>query len=143
MDIFTFLEDDGNHIAERLKEAGANYSTWTMDRFFEESKNCFQAMKEHFSKVAILENNLKNPTGIKDLLIKLNTQRDSIKADIDQIVEIHVDEPGFEKSFEQISQKFSDFVWFSKEKFFPAIQKNLSAEDLKHIRQQIDQKVLS
>ncbi len=143
MDIFSLLEDDGARIAQRLTETGKNYSTWTMDRVFEEAKNLFQAIKDHFAKVAILENNLKDPAGLKDLLSQLNTQRDSITADVEQIVEIHVDEPGFEQAFEQIAKKFTQFAQFSKQTFFPAIKKNLSQDDLKHIQQQIDQKVLS
>ncbi len=143
MDIFNFLQEDAAHIAERLTETGKNYSTWTKDRVFEEVKNLFQAIKDHFSKLAILENNLKNPEGLKDILVKLNTLRDSITADVEQIVEIHVDEPGFEQSFEQIAKKFTQFAQYSKETFFPAIKKNLTEDDLKHIQQQIDQRVLS
>jgi hypothetical protein len=143
MDIFTFLEDDAAHIAERLTETGKNYSTWTRDRIFEEAKNLFQAIKDHFAKVAIVENNLKNPEGLKNDLIQFNKLRDSITSDVEQIVEIHVDEPGFEQSFEQIAKKFTKFAQYSKDTFFPIIKKNLSAEDLKHIQQQFDQKVLS
>jgi hypothetical protein len=143
MDIFSFLEADGSRIAERLTETGKNYSTWTMDRVFEEAKNLFQAIKDHFSKVAILENNLKNADSMKDVLVQLNTKRDSITADVEQIVEIHVDEPGFEQSFDQIAKKFSDFVKYSQGTFFPTVKQNLSEDDLKHIQQQIDQKVLS
>ena len=143
MDIFSLLEDDGARIAQRLTETGKNYSTWTRDRIFEEAKNLFQAIKDHFSKLAILENNLKNPEGLKDILSQVNTKRDSITADVEQIVEIHVDEPGFEQAFEQIAKKFTQFAQYNKETFFPAIKKNLSEDDLKHIQQQIDQKVLS
>lgn len=143
MDIFSLLEDDGARIAKRLTETGKNYSTWTRDRIFEEAKSVFQAIKDHFAKVAILENNLKRPEEIKSTLSQLNTLRDSISADVQQIVEIHVDEPGFEQALEQIAKKFSQFTLYSKETFFPAIKKSLSEDDLKHIQQQIDQKVLS
>jgi len=143
MDIFSFLVDDGAHVAERLTETGKNYSTWTRDRIFEEAKNLFQAIKDHFSKIALLENNLKNPENLKDILVQVNTTRDSITEDVEQIVEIHVDEPGFEQSFEQIAKKFNQFVEYNKQTFFPVVKKNLSADDLKHVQQQIDQKVLS
>jgi len=143
MDIFSLLEDDGARIAQRLTETGKNYSTWTRDRIFEEAKNLFQSIKDHFSKVAILENNLKNPNNLKDVLSQLNTLRDSITSDVEQIVEIHVDEPGFEQAFEQIAKKFTQFVLYSKETFFPTIKKQLTEDDFKHIQQQIDQKVLS
>lgn len=143
MDIFSFLEADGARIAQRLTETGKNYSIWTRDRVFEEAKNLFKSIKDHFAKVAILENNLKNPEGLKDILSQFNTQRDSITSDVEHIVEIHVDEPGFEQAFEQIAKKFTQFAQYSKQTFFPTIKKNLSEEDLKHIQQQIDQKVLS
>jgi hypothetical protein len=143
MDIFSLLEDDGARIAGRLTETGKNYSTWTRDRVFEEAKSMFQAVKDHFAKVAIVENNLKRPEGLTDILSQVNTQRDAITADVEQIVEIHVDEPGFEQSLESIAKKFTQFAQYCKQTFFPTIKKNLSEDDLKHIQQQIDQKVLS
>jgi hypothetical protein len=143
MDIFNILEDDSARISERLTDITKNYSTWTMDRVFEEIKNIFESIKKHFAKISILENNLKNPEGIQNILSELNKQRDAITADIEQIVEIHVDEPGFEQSLETIAKKFIQFAQYSKGTFFPEIKKSLTPDDLKHIREQMEQKILS
>jgi hypothetical protein len=131
MEIFTYLADDGKQIADRLMETAKNYSTWTRDRIFEEAKKAFESIQGHFSRVALLENNLKNPQSMQKVLSDLNKQRDAITADVEQIVEIHVDEPGFEQALEAIGKKFIQYTKYCQDNYFPAVKKNLSAEDLK------------
>jgi hypothetical protein len=143
MDIFTYLDDDNAKIAQRLSETAKNYSTWARDRIFEEAKKAFASIKEHFDKEVILESNIKSSQTVQSLLAEASRQRKEIAAEVDQIVEIHVDEPGFEQSLETMANKYHQYAQYCKEKLYPAIKKILSADELKHINDQIEQKILS
>ncbi len=143
MDIFNYLEEDNASIAQRLVETAKNYSQWSRDRIFEEVKKEFASAKEHFSKEALLENNLKNAAAVQSILSEVSQRRNEIMNEIEQIVEIHVDEPGFEQSLETIANKYSQYARYCKEKFYPAMKKILSTDELKHINEQLEQKALS
>ena len=143
MDIFSNLESENANIAQRLSETAKNYSQWARDRIFEEVKKDFALIKEHFAKDSTLENNLKNSNPVKTLLSEASRQRKEITAEIEQIVEIHVDEPGFEQALESIAEKFSQYGKYCKEQFYPAMKKILSADELKHIQEQLEQKIVS
>ena len=143
MEIFKYLVEDNASIAQRLTETAKNYSVWTQEQVFEEAKKAFSSIKEHFSSESILENNLKNGTAVQSILTEVSKLKKEITAEVEQIVEIHVDEPGFEQSLETIAAKFTQYSQFCKEKFYPAIQKVLSVDELKYINKQMEQKVLS
>jgi vacuolar-type H+-ATPase subunit E/Vma4 len=143
MDVFNYLENDNASIAERLTETAKNYSEWAQERVFEEAKKAFASAKQHFSSASLLESNLKNNEPVKELLSEINRQKKEIMDEIDQIVEIHVDEPGFEQSLETIANKFSQYFQYCKNTYYPAMQKALTADDLKHVSDQLEQKVLS
>jgi excinuclease UvrABC nuclease subunit len=143
MDIFAYLEDDGAKIGQRLSETAKNYSEWSRDRIFEEAKKAFASVKEHFAREVILESNIKNGQPIQALLTEASKQKKEITAEIESIVEIHVDEPGFEQALEDIAAKYAQYAQYCKDKYYPAIKKILSADDLKHINEQMEQKILS
>ena len=143
MDIFKYLTDDSGSIAQRLTDTAKNYSEWTQERVFEEAKKAFASIKEHFSSEVLLENNLKNAAPVQSLISEVTKLKKEITAEVEQIVELHVDEPGFEQSLETIAGKFNQYYQYCKEKFYPALQKTLSADELKHINEQMEQKVLS
>ncbi len=143
MDVISHLEEDNARISKCLMETAQNYSQWTRDRIFEEAKKIFASIKEHFSKDAILENNLKDSGPVANLLAEVSKQRKEITSEVEQIVEIHVDEPGFEQALETIAEKFAQYSQYCKEKFYPAMKKLLSTDELKHIQEQFEQKILS
>jgi len=143
MDVFNYLEDDKSSIIQRLNETAKNYSVWTRDRVFEEAKNDFTSIKKHFARETLLENNLKNSVPVQNLLSAVSKLRDEITAEVEQIVEIHVDEPGFEQSLETIAKKFSQYAQYCKEKYYPDLKKILSADELKYIQKQLEQNILS
>jgi len=143
MDVFKYLEEDKSSIVQRLNETAKNYSVWARDKVFEEAKNDFSSIKEHFSRESILENNLKDGKAIQNLLSEVSGLRNEITTEVDEIVEIHVDEPGFEQSLESIAKKFSQYAQYCKEKYYPAMKKILSADELKHIQDQFEQKIYS
>lgn len=140
MDIFGFLEDDNTHTSHRLNEAAKHYSDWARDRVFEESKKALALVEAHFSRDALLEQNLKNNGSVKSILDEVQKQREAIDSEIEHIVEIHVDEPGYEQALESIAAKFNQYAKYCHDTFYPAMKKALSADELKHVNEQLEEK---
>lgn len=142
MDAFDVLSRDSAIIAERLKETAANYSEWHFDRVFESTKKSLESIKQHFNKEKLLVNNLKDQDKAKELVDKFTNQEKSINSEIESIVMLHVDEPGFEQELETISAKFEDHRNFCDKEFYPRLEGMLTPEDMKKIDQQLEQIIL-
>lgn len=143
MNVFHYLTEDHNAIAKRLSDTIKNYSNWTRDRIFEESKNILQAIKDHFKKEHLLVNNLKDESGMHQVLTTLNRQEKELNSQIDNLVMIHVDEPGFEQGLESIAGRFDEHSRFCVKTFFSRVREKLTAKDLHRVETQLERKVLS
>lgn len=141
MNIFKYLKDDGLSIANRLEEACQNYSEWTMGHVFEETKRDLDGITSHFHKVSLLLNNLKKARAIDGILAEEKDRQDVIKADLGNLVMIHVDEPGFEQALETILAKFENYLQFCNKVLFPALEERLSKRDFQRVEEQLDQAV--
>jgi hypothetical protein len=137
MNIFKYLKEDGASIAKRLEETCENYSEWTMDRVFEETKRDLDAINSHFQKTSLLVNNLKKAKAIDGILAEEKDRQDVIKMDIDNLVMIHVDEPGFEQALETIRDKFENYLEFCEKVLFLALEERLSKMDRKRVAEQL------
>lgn len=143
MNVFHYLSEDHSAISKRLTETTKNYSTWTRDRIFEESKNILQAIKDHFKKEHLLVNNLKDESGMHQVLSTLNRQEKALNSEIDNLTMIHVDEPGFEQGLESIAGRFEEHCRFCGKTFFSRVKEKLSANDLRHVQKQLELQLLS
>jgi transcriptional regulator with XRE-family HTH domain len=143
IDVFEYLKQDGAHIAERLNTTVNQYSEWPRDRFFEETKRTLEAVRGYFSKESLLSNNLKDTQGTEAIVEEAEKQRGNIQADIENLVMVHVDEPGFDQMLGSIADKMNQHCDFCEEEFFPAMKEHLSADDIKHVKEQLDQEILS
>lgn len=143
MNVFHYLSEDHSAISKRLEETTENYSTWTRDRIFEESKNILQAIKDHFKKEHLLVNNLKDESGMHQVLSTLNNQEKEIKSEMDNLVMIHVDEPGFEQGLESIAGRFDEHCRFCGKTFYRRVKEKLTAKDLRQVQTQFERKLLS
>ncbi len=143
MDVFKYLEDDNNSIVQRFSEIIENYSKWATERVFEESKKAFSSVHQHIAQEAIVENNLKNDVAIERVLADATNQKKEITSQLEQIVELHIDEPGYEQSLEIIAKKYKEYVNLCTEQFYPSLKKVISPDELKHISDQLEQKVLN
>jgi hypothetical protein len=137
MNVFKSLEDDGVNIEERLTKTECN-TDGPSDRAFAEVKKEFTMIKTYLTKVYLLVQNFKG-NGLVSLLQELKDRKTKIENDIDTMLNLHVDEPGFEKPFDQLVTDFTQFRLFCKESFFPEIQDELTKEDLQHVEEQLDQ----
>lgn len=143
MNVFHYLSEDHDAIKQRLSDTTENYANWTRDRVFEESKNILQAIKDHFKKEHLLVNNLKDESGMHQVLSTLDTQEKELNSQIDNLTMIHVDEPGFEQGLETIAGRFDEHCRFCGKTFFRRVKEKLSARDLRQVQNQLELKLLS
>ncbi|HEY9713901.1 MAG TPA: hypothetical protein V6C72_10550 [Chroococcales cyanobacterium] len=141
--VFDYLNNDMSNIVQRLDATASHYADWPRDRIFEQTKKELAALKIHFSKEALLEQNLKNPNGTQGLIDKARKQREVIAKEVEDLVMIHVDEPGFEQGLESITEKLGEHMNFCAATFFPSLKEHLTNDDMQHIGEQLDQMVLS
>jgi hypothetical protein len=142
MDVFDYLATDETHLFDKLHETYAQYSVWTRDQVFEETKNNLDGLRNLFHKEALLTQNLKDESGMQDILATVDRQRQDILTEADNLVMIHVDEPGFEDGLGAIADKFREHVEYCQNTFYPSVLDRLSPEDRKKINDQLEQKIL-
>jgi hypothetical protein len=142
MDAFDYLAADETRLSEKMNETYSQYSEWPRDRVFEETKYNLEGLRNLFHKEALLTQNLKDESGMQDMLAKFDKQREDILSEADNLVMIHVDEPGFEDGLESIADKFREHVEYCQNTFYPSVLDRLSPEDRKKINEQLEQKIL-
>lgn len=142
MDVFKFLLANEEILAQRLSSTAANYSEWTQDRVFEETKRVLEGLKANFDKEKALLNTVHGTAGVESVVAEAEQQRKDMQADAENLVMLHVDEPGFEQGLETLSSKFEKHRDFCEKTLFPKLKELVSEADLNRVSDQLDAVVL-
>lgn len=143
MDVFKYLNDDGDAIAHRLNDTVANFGEWPQERLFEETKKAFGSLEGHFDKEKMIVKNIDNSPTVVPLSEKAEADITVMKEAIDSIVMIHIDEPGFRNALISLADKFNEHRAFCRDEYYTALKDVLSATDKEHVNAQFEQMVLS
>lgn len=143
MDVFKYLQDDGESIAHRLNETVAEFGQWPQERLFEETKKAFSSLEGHFDKERMIVKNIDNSDVAVPLSLKAEEQIQGMKESIDSIVMIHIDEPGFRNALQALAVKFNEHMSFCLDEYYTALRFGLSSADKAHVNAQLEQMVLS
>ncbi|MFA7336919.1 MAG: hypothetical protein WC028_09065 [Candidatus Obscuribacterales bacterium] len=143
MDVFKYLQEDGESIAHRLNVTVAEFGQWPQDRLFEETKKAFSSLEGHFDKERMIVKNIDNSDVAVPLTLKAEEQIQAMKESIDSIVMIHIDEPGFRNALQALATKFNDHMSFCLDEYYTALRFSLSSADKAHVNAQFEQMVLS
>lgn len=142
MDVFKFLLANEEILAQRLSSTAANYSEWTQDRVFEETKRVLEGLKANFDKEKALLNTVHGTAGVESVVAEAEQHRKDMQADAENLVMLHVDEPGFEQGLETLSAKFEKHKEFCEKTLFPKLKELVSEADLSRVSDQLDAVVL-
>lgn len=146
MNVFNYLHEDAAHIIHGMEALAANYpdhSNWTWDRTFEESKRSIQQIKNHFLKQSLVVNNLKDHVPVDNVLAEAENKRDTINEAIDNLLDLHVNERGFEQGLQALAKRTDTYFHFCDDVLYPELKSHLSRDDMKHVREQLDELILS
>ena len=146
MNIFEYLLTDERHIQEKLHTVADNYSEWPQPKVFDGVRAGIDSVTAHVTKV----NNilLKDLTaevqgGLTGLIGKWRERAQALQDTIENLTQIHIDEPGFEQLFIHLTKAFDALAGFEQEEFFPAIKKNAKEDDLDRWNANLESMVFS
>ncbi|CAN5562507.1 hypothetical protein BH11CYA1_BH11CYA1_49190 [soil metagenome] len=143
MNVFKYLNDDGDSIAHRLNETVANFGVWPQERLLEESKRAFASLEGHFEKEQMIVKNIDHSEVVIPMSERAEAEIKGMDEAIDSIVMIHIDEPGFRNALESLAVRFNDHRAFCVNEYYPKLQSVLSEADNEHVNAQFEQMVLS
>lgn len=146
MNIFEYLLTDERHIQEKLHKVADNYADWPQPKVFDGVRMAIDSVTAHVTKVNnILLRDLPGEArvALSSLVAKWKERAQSIEDSIENLTQIHVDEPGFEQLFIHLTKAFDSLAGFEQEEFFPALKKNAKDDDLDRWNESLDSMVLS
>ena len=141
MNVFEFLTDEAHSVVRRFNEVVEHYpatADWTWDRAFEETKKDITMLTEHLKKETVLEGNVNDPADISSVMDQAKAQRKDIHSSIDNVLMIHVDEAGFKEGLQKIADKLDAHTDFCVKSYYPLLEKEISAEKMANIQDQLE-----
>lgn len=143
MDVFNYFEDRNAQIAQHLNEASLNYWQLPHEHTFNEVRKEFESIEDHFYKEVVLLNKVKHKGRMKNLLAAIVKKRIDISSAIEETVNTHEDGLEFEHALKSLSNMFLQYADYCANTFYPALQKQMTREDLNSVSDQLWQKVAS
>lgn len=144
MNVFEYLKNDEEHILSSLEQLTEHYPDWSMDRVFEGIKQAIDSLQKHIhKKESMVLANVHAREKIEDLIAKFEDKKTAIDEIVENLVMIHVDEPGFEQQMTRLTKYFKEFSRFSQEELYPAILKVATKDELRRMNEQLETMVLS
>lgn len=144
MNIFRYLKSDENHLQESLWDVTVNFTEWTQDHAFESVKQSIASINAHIEKKnSLLVSTFRGDDRMGDIVEKWDDYTKQLHELIDNLVMIHVDEPGFEQLLIRLSQNVDNMIRFCRGEMYPAVRELVSEDDLANINRRLDQMVLS
>lgn len=146
MNIFEYLLTDERHIQEKLHTVADNYADWPQPKVFDGVRKSIDSITGHVTKVnnILLRDLPAEAKGALDgLIAKWRERAQSIEDSIENLTQIHVDEPGFEQLFIHLTKAFDSLAGFEQEEFFPALKKTAKEDDLDRWNASLESMVFS
>lgn len=97
MDIFDYLKEEQDMVRKSLKELVDDFSETTREKLFDDVKAALDKLRGYCKKQSVLLvdeiGNLKGPANFQATKLK----RNKLLEDLDNLVMVHVDEPGYKE----------------------------------------------
>lgn len=130
MSPFDLLKDDAAQVKERMDATIKNYSVWNMDHVFESTKKCFEGIRRYIRRKNVLVSSIVANPDILKAAEQTKKSESELISDIENLVMIHIDEPGFEIVLEKVVNEFHQYCNLCETDLFPRIGPQLSQQDL-------------
>lgn len=138
MNPFDLLEREEQAIINQVDLLISNYATWSMDEVFANVKAAIDLIRNHIHrKENLVLGKVQSNKGLEDIVKRFYELRTEIDETIDNLVMIHVDEPGFEQLLEKLATQFKNVVRLSQEELFPAVERAASQDEIQEINTQL------
>lgn len=142
MDVFEFFSAEHELIERKLRNLAQNYFNWTREQVFDGVKECCDHIRGHLDKEEeLLLDKLQRKGITSRLLEELAHDRQSMLDDIENLVMVHVDEPGYDEYLKSLHNRFADHIGHCK-RSFDHIKKHGDQKDLERINEELKELIV-
>jgi hypothetical protein len=136
-DVFKYLREEQAFILSGLKELVQSFPEKTREEVFDEVKLVCDKLRGYFKKQAtLLLDELENRNEYSGLIKKTEKTHDRLSGDLENLVMIHVDEPGY-RSYLANLLKDCEMYFSASDELFAQLGTTLSKPVLKRINEKL------
>jgi hypothetical protein len=136
-DIFSYLKEEEDLAESGLKELVDGFREKTREEVFDEVKLDCDRLRGYLKKQsALLLDHLKDQGGITAQLKDTVKERDELFADMDNLVMVHVDEPGYQEYLANLLQRSKNY-FYASETLYGKLKEVLPKQNLYEINENL------
>lgn len=144
MDIFTYFQADHANMEKKLNELTENYSQLSAAQVHDKALRIFDAISAHFEKQEeLMLSSIKDIESLQPVVKDCLADRKNIMDEIEDAVNIHIDDPDFNKQMKRILKLIENHVKFSDHDLYDKIKDQVPEEVLEKINDRLAQNILS
>ena len=144
INVFTYFEADDANIERQLHELTENYDNLSPAQVFEKAVGIFDAIKAHFNKQEdLLFAEIRHVEKVRSAIEVCLADRKKVLDDIDNSLNLHVDEPGFNESVRRVLKDIERHVELSEKQLYAEIRNHVPAEAIERINKKLEMLTLS
>lgn len=144
MDIFTYFQADHANMEKKLNELTENYSQLSAAQVHDKALRIFDAISAHFEKQEeLMLSSIKDIESLQPVIKEGLADRKNIMDEIEDAVNIHIDDPDFNKQMKRILKLIENHVKFSDHDLYDKIKDQVPEEVLEKINDRLAQTILS
>ncbi len=129
MDAFEYLELDHCRIDQQLRSLIDNYDHWPIREVFDKSVRIFDEIRHHFARQeSLLCASIRGMANSRKLMSQCLADRESIQAEIDNLLMSHVDDADFKEELRALLEKIDKHIQFFHETLYSNLQERLSPQ---------------
>lgn len=142
MNIFEYFDEEERDIEAKLEALTANYEIWTREQVFDKVKEVCDAITGHLKKQStLLVSNIKGHDSLSDLYEAAQRDHRKVEDEIGQLVEVHVDEPGYDEYLKNLLNVLHEHIAFSK-KLYADIKAKVEPASLDALNEKFNNMIL-
>ncbi len=141
MDIKAYMEDDLNFIDGLVSELEANIAKWPSEKVLDRSSEMFDAFYRRFALEDFLLRHIKPSAEMQAPLKKFLGIRGEFRANLENILMLHVDEPDFLTEIGRVHKAVTKHMSYLKEDFDPNFFDKVAPEQMAKMSADLEKKL--
>jgi hypothetical protein len=143
MNVHEYMKEDLQLIKSEIEEFMANYRKWSPVKCMEKASELFHTLKRHFDLEDFTMGLFKPTPEMRAALQQFLKERLEFRANLENILMLHIDEPDFVKEIGLLLQRTKEYIEKLETKYKPAIFYRISAPELEHINAELLKRIHS
>lgn len=142
MDVFEFFSAEHDLTERKLRNLAENYFNWTREQVFDGIKEACDHIRGHLDKEEeLLLEKLQGKGTTTRHLEELAHDKQSLLGEIENLVMVHVDEPGYDEYLKSLHSRFVEHVQRCR-RAFDHIKKHADKKQLDEINEELNELIV-